>query len=162
MQRAAEVHLPSKPCWSFPAALEGCTSHPWHLCCCQHHHLEKYERLGICQGGAPGEQAGVNMVHGFSAKPVEVISLKDLPADVACALCLLLVGTPSAPSAAGLHLHYRQFTAREPCRKDAGSGKTLHTSCSCQLPWLCQPCPWGLPSSGLTSVPAEAHFRGLW
>ncbi len=57
------------------------------------------------------------MVHGFSAKPVEVISLKGLPAVVACALCLLLLGTPSAPSAAGLHLHCRQFTAREPCEK---------------------------------------------
>ncbi len=62
-------------------------------------------------------QAGVNMVHGLSAKPVEVFSLKGLPAVVACALCLLLAGTPSAPSAAGLHLHRRQFTAREPCNQ---------------------------------------------
>ncbi len=50
-------------------------------------------------------QAGADMMYSLSAKPVEATSLKGLPAVVACALCLLLAGTPSAASAAGLHLH---------------------------------------------------------
>ena len=58
-----------------------------------------------------------DMIYDLSAKPVKAVSLKGLPAVAACALCLLLVGTPSAASAAGLHLHCRQYTARELCNK---------------------------------------------